>query len=130
MAKQFCALYFTTLCILAVMDVVWLKGVMQHLFKAQLGEIMEFRLVPAVVFYLMYPLGIVLFVSHGATNWTSVLLYGAALGLLCYATYDLTNLATLRPWTVRLALIDIAWGSVVTAASAVGGWFATRLLIG
>lgn len=129
MIKQFCTLYATTLLVMAVMDVFWLKGMMQHLFKEQLGDLMEFRLTPAVLFYLLYPLGIVLFVSHGAVNWPHVLLYGAALGILCYGTYDLTNLATLRPWTLQLALIDIAWGGVVTGASATAGWLATRAIL-
>ena len=129
MLKQFCTLYFTTLLVMAIMDVVWLKGVMQHLFKAQLGDLVEFRLTPAVLFYLLYPIGIILFVSHGATHWQQVLPYGAALGLLCYGTYDLTNLATLRPWTLKLALIDIAWGGIVTGLSATAGWLATRAIL-
>lgn len=130
MTKQFCFLYFSTLCIMVAMDILWLKGVMQHLFKAQLSEIMEFRFLPAVAFYLLYPLGIVIFTSHGAQGWQSTLLYGCALGLLCYGTYDLTNLATLKPWTLRLALIDISWGGIVTGVSALGGWLATRSLLG
>lgn len=129
MLKQFCVLYLTTLCIMAVMDVMWLKGVMQHLFKAQVGDVMEFRMIPAVIFYLLYPVGIVLFASQGAQDWQSALLYGCGLGVLCYGTYDMTNLATLRPWTVQFAVIDIAWGGVVTGISAVGGWLATKALL-
>lgn len=129
MVKQFCVLYFTTLCVMAVLDVLWLKSVMQHLFKAQAGDIMEFRLVPAALFYLLYPVGIVLFASNGRADWQSVLLYGCALGVLCYGTYDLTNLATLRPWTVRFTAIDIAWGGLVTGLSAVIGWVSTRALL-
>jgi len=78
----------------------------------------------------LYPIGIVLFVSLGAKDWQSALMYGCALGLLCYGTYDLTNLATLRPWTVQFAVIDIAWGGVVTGVSAVAGWSITRSLLG
>lgn len=129
MVKHFFLLYVVTLCIMTVMDIVWLKGVMQQLFKAQLGELLALRLVPAILFYLLYPIGIVLFVSYGGQDFKTVLLYGCALGLLCYGTYDLTNLATLQPWTVRLALIDIIWGGVVTGVSAAAGWAATRALL-
>ena len=129
MLKHYSVLYLTTFFIMLIADVIWLKGVMQHLFKAQMAEIMEFRMLPAVLFYLMYPLGMLLFVSHGAQDWKQVLLYGFALGILCYATYDLTNLATLRPWTAKFALIDIAWGGVVTGISAAGGWLATRAIL-
>lgn len=129
MLKQYVVLYFATLFIMLVADAIWLKGVMQHLFKAQLGDIMEFRMLPAALFYVLYPIGILLFVSNGAQDWKHVLLYGFALGILCYGTYDLTNLATLRPWTAKLALIDIAWGGLVTGMSATGGWLATRALL-
>lgn len=129
MLKQFCVLYLTTLCIMTVMDVIWLKMIMQHLFKAQVGELAELRMVPAAIFYLLYPLGVVLFASQGAQDWQGALLYGCALGVLCYGTYDVTNLATLRPWTVQFTVIDIAWGGVVTGVSSVVGWWATRALL-
>lgn len=130
MMKHLFVLYLATFAIMLIADAIWLKGVMQHLFKTQMSDIMEFRVTPAVLFYLLYPVGILLFVSSGATDWKTVLLYGCALGALCYGTYDLTNLATLRPWTVKLALIDIAWGTFVTGVSAAGGWLTTRALLG
>ncbi len=76
----------------------------------------------AVLFYLLYPAGIVIFVSAAAgTNWTHTLLYGALFGLFCYATFDLTALALLKGWTWPAAILDISWGAFATAISATLG---------
>ena len=82
------------------------------------------RLVVAAAFYLLYPVGLVVFgVAYGGvgSDWKNAALYGGLFGLFAYATYDLTNLATLRNWPASLAAIDIAWGAFVSAASAIAG---------
>ncbi|WP_246660907.1 MULTISPECIES: DUF2177 family protein [unclassified Tardiphaga] len=84
----------------------------------------------AISFYLMYIVGIVYFViapAHPAGSWTSVMLSGALFGLLAFATSDMTNLATLRRWSLQMSLIDMAWRSFVTALSGLSGFIVLQL---
>ena len=81
--------------------------------------------VPAVLFYLLYVVGVLIFVSGATgTTWQSTLLYGALFGLFCYATFDLTALALLKHWSWPVAFVDIGWGAVVTAVSSTAGLLA------
>jgi uncharacterized membrane protein len=83
-----------------------------------------------VLFYLLFPVGLMIFAVHpnAASPWMSVAIAGALFGFFTYATYDLTNLATLKAWPVGLAMIDMAWGTMVSAVSASAGWFVLRWL--
>jgi uncharacterized membrane protein len=80
----------------------------------------------AGLFYAVYVGGIVLFAVLPSQSWRSALLLGLALGVVAYGTYDFTNLATLRRWPVGLALVDLAWGSVLTGLAATAGYLAVR----
>ncbi len=117
------ATYVTTLVLLLVIDAVWLWLAALPMFRAALGQdLLTFRAAPGVLFYLLYAAGILTFVvPAGAGGWQFTLLYGALFGLFAYGTYDLTNYATLKPWTLQLAASDMAWGMVLTAASAALG---------
>jgi uncharacterized membrane protein len=90
---------------------------------AQVGDMLgEVRAAPAVLFYLLYVAGVLIFVSGGAAATPrSTLLYGALFGLFCYATFDLTSLALLKHWSWAVAAVDIGWGAVVTAVSSTAG---------
>jgi uncharacterized membrane protein len=94
-----------------------------------LGEI---RLAPAILFYLLYVVGVLIFVSgSAAATWQSTLLYGARFGLSCYATFELTSLSLLKHWTWRVVVVDVTWGSFVTAVLSTAGlliasWLAPR----
>ena len=97
-----------------------------RLYRPALGRLMldRFELAPAAVFYALYVIGIVVFaVAPGLASgrWTTSLGLGALLGLIAYATYDLTNQATLRDWPWRVTLADLCWGTLVTAVAAAGG---------
>lgn len=98
-----------------------------------MGDLMasEPKLIAGLAFYLLYALGATIFVILPALSKQSLiyaLQYGALFGLFCYMTYDLTNLAVMRDFPTRLALIDIAWGSFVTAVSAgLAYWIGDRL---
>ena len=129
MIKHYAVLYIATFTVMMVLDIIWLKGVAQEFYKNRLGDLLDFRTAPAVLFYLMYVVGILVFVSGNAENWQDVLLYGVFFGFLAYATYDFTNLATLKVWTVQLAAVDIAWGVFNTGVSATVGWKITRCLL-
>lgn len=86
-----------------------------------IGHLMgEVKMMPAVIFYFLYVAGVVFFVLMPEIEKQSLiytLLSGAFFGFLCYATYDLTNLSTLKDWPVAMTLIDLAWGAFVTAST-------------
>jgi uncharacterized membrane protein len=117
---------------LLVLDLVWLKFAMGPIFRAELGDWVksDIGLAPAALFYVLYVIGIFVFAVKPALFSSSPMLYGlgygALLGLVAYGAYDLTNLATLRAWTPRLAMIDMAWGTFLTAAASGAGVFAAR----
>jgi uncharacterized membrane protein len=116
-------LYLATLIVLIPIDFLFLGLVAKGFFTAQVGDMLgEIRVAPAILFYLLYAVGILIFVNGpvGAT-WQSALLYGALFGLFCYATFELTSLSLLRHWTWPVAVVDISWGIVVTALSSTAG---------
>lgn len=125
---RYIAAYLATLIVFIAIDFVWLSSMANTLYRPVLKEILlpDFRLAPAIVFYLLFALGLVIFgVSAGirSGNWTDALLFGALFGFFAYATYDLTNQATLKNWETRLSVIDMAWGTVVSGAAATAGYF-------
>lgn len=115
-----------------VLDILWLLFVARSIYVSEIGTILKPQpnLWAALAFYLLYLFGLTLFVLLPAAESGSVLraaLLGAAFGLVAYGTYDLTNLATLQGFTLRIALIDMAWGMCATAAvSAITVAFAGR----
>ena len=116
-------LYLVTLVVLTALDFVFLGVLAKGFFTAQVGDMLgEIKALPAVLFYLLYVVGVLIFVSGGAAATTqSTLLYGALFGLFCYATFDLTSLALLKHWSWAVAAVDIGWGAVVTAVSSTAG---------
>jgi len=116
-------LYLVTLVVLTALDFVFLGVLAKGFFTSQVGDMLgEIKPVPAVLFYLLYVVGVLIFVSGGAAATAqSTLLYGALFGLFCYATFDLTSLALLKHWSWAVAAVDIGWGAVVTAVSSTAG---------
>jgi uncharacterized membrane protein len=117
------AIYFSFLIALIAIDLVWLLGVAKNLYRNEMGDLManEPKLLAGLAFYLLYALGVCIFVIVPALSKQSCLYalqYGALFGLFCYMTYDLTNLAVVRNFPTQLAFFDIAWGSFVTALCA------------
>jgi uncharacterized membrane protein len=115
--------YMTALVVLVALDAPWLGLVGGRVFRSVLGSMLldSPRWPAAVLFYLFYALGVVVFAVQPALRskaWQSALGYGALLGFLAYMTYELTNLATVKAWTGELAAIDIAWGTLLTALAA------------
>lgn len=117
---------------MAVLDAIWLSQVGPKLYRPAIGQLLMdqgFRLGPAIVFYLLYVAGILIFaVQPGLASgkWTQSLLMGALFGFFCYATYDLTNMATMKVWPLHVTLLDIAWGTFLTGAAAVVGWWTAQ----
>jgi uncharacterized membrane protein len=126
---RYLAAYASTLLVMVLVDLVWLGILVRPLYQRGIGHLMaeQANLPFAGLFYLMYTFGIVyLGIAPNASvpGVKAVFFAGAALGLFAYATYDLTNLAVLRGWPVWLAVIDMAWGTLITAVSAAAGKFA------
>ena len=116
--KRNLVLYLVTLAVLMALDFLFLGVLANGFFVSEVGDMLaEVKLVPAVLFYLLYVVGILIFVSRSQ----STLLYGALFGLFCYATFDLTSLALLKHWSWAVAAVDISWGAAVTAISATAG---------
>jgi uncharacterized membrane protein len=125
-------LYLCTLAVLLPLDFLFLGTVGKKLFNSHVGDMIlqSPRMAAAVLFYLIYIAGILVFVNGAAPgNWQHNALYGALFGLFCYATFELTNMALLRHWEWAVVVPDIAWGATVTAAAAsLGGLLAKWLL--
>ena len=118
--------YATLLAALLVLDLAWIMGIARPWYQAGIGHLMaaEPALGAALAFYLLYPAGLLVFgvsPDAGRTGLQAAAKRGAAFGFFCYATYDLTNLATLRDWPIGLALLDMAWGTAVSAVCALLG---------
>ena len=115
--------FLTAGAIMAALDAVWLGVVAKKFYKSQIGSLLLAKpnMLAAVVFYLIYTLGIILFVLNPALEQTSLqhaVIYGALFGFVCYATYDLTNLTTLKGFPLKVVLVDLAWGTVLAATVA------------
>ncbi len=118
---------------MAALDAIWLAMANSRLYRPVLAPILTdgFRPVPAVLFYLVYLVGVIIFAVTPALRrgrWTTATLMGALFGFFAYATYDLTNQATLKVWATRLTLIDLGWGTCLTAAAATAGFLAATSL--
>ena len=115
----------------AAIDFVWLTTMTDRLYKPVIGPIMADKpdMKAAVAFYLISIAGTVFLAIAPALkegNWTRAAINGAVLGFVAYATYDLTNQATLAVWQTKLTIIDLIWGTTLTMVSATGGYFAAR----
>ncbi len=127
--------YAVTFLAFVLIDLVWLMNAGVPMFRATLGDMIldQPRMVPAVLFYLLFPVGILYFASLpalAARSLATAAVRGGAFGFFTYMTYELTNHATLRLWTWNLVITDTIWGAVLTAVSAVLGVAAARWLSG
>ena len=126
--------YLAAAVVFCVLDFIWLGFVMKDFYASQIGALLleKPRWVVAAAFYALYLVGVLFFVVMPALHSgeaSRAVFYGAVLGLLAYGTYDLTNLATLKGWSVAVSLVDMGWGAVVTSAAATAGYFAAKLLL-
>lgn len=117
----FIKLYLIALPIFFLIDMTWLGLVATNFYKSQIGFLMktDINWIAAVIFYLLFIVGLVLFAIEPAvsrSSWTYALIFGALFGFFTYATYDLTNLATLKDWPLLVSLVDMTWGTVLGAS--------------
>jgi uncharacterized membrane protein len=123
--------YIVTLLVFLGLDFSFVVGLASPIYKQELGPLLlaQFKPIPTVLFYLIYIFGVVLFVIAPALKerrWQRALIMGVAFGLVAYATYDLTNLGTMKGFSQKITFIDMAWGMTVTSVSATVGYFAAR----
>jgi uncharacterized membrane protein len=117
-------LYLIALPVFFAIDMVWLGLIAKGFYRQQIGSLMRGQVnwPAAIVFYLLFVLGLVVFVVVPAMDhesWVRAVLYGALFGLIAYATYDLTNLATLRDWPLLITAVDLVWGAALAASVSV-----------
>jgi len=125
---MFIRLFLIALPVFFVIDMIWLVLVARNFYKEQIGFIMkpEINWVAAILFYLLFIAGLVVFVISPAVEkrtWIHALGYGALFGLVTYATYDLTNLATLKEWPLKVTIIDLIWGALLASSVSVVTYF-------
>lgn len=130
---MFIKLYFIALPVFLVIDMIWLGLIAKNFYAKQIGFLMKSNInwLAAVIFYLLFIIGLVIFVIAPAmqkNSWLQALLLGALFGLIAYATYDLTNLATIKSWPILVTIIDLIWGMTVAGLVSVISFFiATKI---
>jgi uncharacterized membrane protein len=122
---MFLKLYCIALPLFFGADMIWLGVAAKNFYAKQLGPLMtpNVNWAAAILFYLLFLLGLVVFVIAPAVekdSWVHAILFGALFGLISYATYDLTNLATLKDWPLALTVVDLIWGTVLAGSVSVG----------
>lgn len=130
--KRYIILYLATLLVILPVDFLFLGTLAKEFFRSQVGEMMgPVQVLPAVIFYLLYVAGILIFTNADSTaTWRSALAFGALFGLFCFSTFELTALALLKHWTWPVVIVDVAWGMFVTGtASALGLMLTDWLLV-
>jgi len=125
---MFIKLYFTALSTFFVIDMIWLVLIAKNFYAKQIGFLMSPNInwAAAIIFYLLFIVGLVVFVitpSLEKNSWIQVILLGSLFGLITYATYDLTNLATIKDWPLLVTIVDLIWGSVLASSVSIITYF-------
>ena len=115
--------YFISLVVFLLIDMIWLIFISRSLYSKHLGYIMapKVNFLAAFIFYMIFILGLMVFVINPALiteSWKSALFLGMLFGIVTYATYDLTNLATVKDWPMIITVVDLIWGTVVSGITA------------
>ena len=129
------ATYLIAAALFVAIDMAYLGTIGAKLFKETLGDVMapSINVAPGGAFYLLFPIGILFFAIWPALatdRWTTALLNGALFGFFAYATYDLTNFATIRNWTTTISVVDMIWGTVLTGATSALTFAIQRAIFG
>ncbi len=125
--------YLLTTIVFFAIDMLWLGLIAKGLYNKLLGGLLadQVNWTAAIIFYLLFIIGIFIFAIMPAVSkesFSHALLYGALFGFFTYATYDMTNLATLKGWPVQVVIIDVIWGAVLTASVSISGYSIMRWL--
>lgn len=125
--------YLLTMVVFLIIDMAWLGWIAKNLYQKYLSSFLTDKVnwLAAFIFYLIYVVGISVFAIYPSINKDSALyaaLMGGLFGFIAYATYDLTNLATLKGWPLTIVFIDIAWGVFLTATVSLSGFYISKLV--
>jgi uncharacterized membrane protein len=125
---MFIKLYIVALPVFFAIDMIWLGLVAKNFYRQQIGGLLkpDVNWTAAIIFYLIFIAGLVAFVITPALEkglWSHALLFGALFGFVCYATYDLTNLAVAKDWPLLVTIVDLIWGAVLAASVSVVTYF-------
>lgn len=129
--KSLAIAYAGTLVSFLIVDAIWLGLVARSFYREQLGDLLRPspNFIIAALFYLFFAIAVVVLAIlpglETGSAWTAIG-YGALLGLAAYGTYDITNLSTLKGWPVALSVVDIGWGTILTAGASGCGYLAAR----
>ncbi len=131
---DFVKIYLITVPIFFAIDLVWLGLVAKNLYQSQLSHLLSKSVnwPAAIIFYLLFILGIIIFATIPALKDKSIitaLVLGGAFGFFCYMTYDLTNLSTLKNWPLTLSIIDIIWGTILSASVAAASFYISQNIL-
>lgn len=131
---EYIKMYFITLIVFFAIDLTWLGVIAKNLYRQQLGFIMKENVnwVAAISFYMIFILGVVYFVVNPAIikdSWRHALFIGMLFGFITYATYDLTNLATLKDWPLKITIIDLIWGTTLGGLTSLISFFVYRKIM-
>jgi len=125
--------YVLTTGVFFLIDFIWLGTVAKSFYDKHIGELLldDFNIPAAVGFYLVYIVGIFIFAvlpGHEAQSAAKALTMGALFGFFAYATYDMTNLATLKGWSTTVVMVDILWGTILTGSVALAGYHIMQMI--
>jgi len=125
---MFIKLYAIALPVFFVIDMIWLGIVAKNFYRNQIGNLLrsDVNWTAAIIFYLIFIAGLIVFVVFPAiekSSWVYALIFGALFGFVCYATYDLTNLAITKDWPLLVTVVDLIWGSVLAASVSIITYF-------
>jgi len=131
---MFFKLFLIAFPVFFAIDMVWLGLIAKNFYASQLGLLMTSNInwLAAVLFYLLFIAGLVHFVitpAFAQASWSQALVFGAFFGLVTYATYDLTNLATLKNWPLAMTIVDLLWGATLAASVSIITYFVARQLL-
>lgn len=126
-------IYLLTVPVFFLIDLLWIGLVANNFYNSQIGHLRgDINWIGAITFYLIYIVGIVLFAIAPALesgDWQKALIWGALFGFFTYATYDLTNYATLKDWPLLMVVVDIAWGTILSGSVALGGYVLAKTFL-
>ena len=125
--------YILTTIVFLLIDLVWLGFIAKDLYRKYLGNLLTENVnwTAAIIFYLLYIVGISIFAIYPAVSkdsFVSAIVLGVLFGFFAYATYDLTNLATLKGWPLTIVFIDIIWGVILTASVSLAGFYIVKFV--
>lgn len=133
MTLNYIYLYFMTIPVFFLIDMVWLGFVANRFYQDQIGHLLgPVNWTAAIVFYLIYIVGILIFAvvpALEAGSWQRAVILGALFGFFAYATYDFTNLATLKDWPLTVVVVDVVWGAVLTGSVALGSYWLVKTFL-